>query len=96
VPTGPSDRAELRGLCARTVGFHNAFLSGYRSFLLAELADGMPARELAIVRLREIVYPDPVVRAAAVRLVGAGPIGAVARDIVRLIDQAAATKPESA
>src|SRR3954454_15062976 len=37
VPESPTERAQLRELCRRTLPFENHYLSIYRDFLLAEL-----------------------------------------------------------
>jgi len=37
IPSDPADRAFLRQLCVRTLGFENAFLAAYKTYLLGEL-----------------------------------------------------------
>lgn len=79
IPEPAADRATLRTLCERACGFFDHFLGVYRTFLLAETADGMPARGLAVRRLGEL-FADDEVRATLTRLAAGGePLATEAR-----------------
>jgi hypothetical protein len=54
IPDDPLERAPLRAICERTLGFENAFITQYREFLVTELhgADGDAARQALWVLTR--------------------------------------------
>ena len=65
VPRSNSDRQILREMCSRALTFENHFLTIYRDYQLAELAEANPERQqLATQHLHEIVFPDDEVLAA--------------------------------
>jgi predicted nucleotidyltransferase len=69
VPEGPSERAQLYGLCEHALGFENHFLMRYQDFLLADLQQPDAAIQLhAARRLGQLVYRDPLVASALQRL----------------------------
>lgn len=62
-------RRTLRDLCDQALNFENHFLTIYRKYQLAELASADPERQnLAIQRLREIVFPDDEVASALAKV----------------------------
>jgi hypothetical protein len=65
IPDAPSERAQLRAICERTLGFENAFLAQYREYLLAELhgADDAGQRQ-ALWVLSRLPLTDMAMRQA--------------------------------
>lgn len=71
IPEDDSDRRILRELCDRALAFQNHFLMIYRGYQLAELAtDDAERQQLAVQRLREIVFADAEVASALKRVTG--------------------------
>jgi predicted nucleotidyltransferase len=71
VPRGAGDRAHLRELCQRALGFENLFFSLYRAYLVQELDSAARDDQLrAIERLGAIIYHTPDVVDALKQLVG--------------------------
>lgn len=59
IPTAPNDRARLREICVRTLGFENHFLTRYRRYALGELQGDDPlGRQQAIDALNRIPLAD--------------------------------------
>jgi len=76
IPADPEERARLRAICARTLGFENHFLTVYRSYALSELrADDPTGRHLAIEMLQRVPLADAVVMEAVAEVEG-GMLGA--------------------
>jgi hypothetical protein len=48
IPDDPTERGQLRAICARTLGFENAFLVMYTRYLIAELRGTDAAAEAAL------------------------------------------------
>jgi predicted nucleotidyltransferase len=72
VPEAHDDRQLLRSLCAQTLAFERHFFACYRDHLLARLAAGDPALQLAAAeRLGETVYPGDAAISAALELLTA-------------------------
>ncbi|HEX5439821.1 MAG TPA: hypothetical protein VFW76_02980 [Ktedonobacterales bacterium] len=65
IPADPEERARLRAICARTLGFENHFLMVYRDYALAELRGEDPAgRQMARETLQRVPLADAVVMEA--------------------------------
>lgn len=65
LPAAEVDRQKLHSLCGRALDFQNHFLALYRQYQLAELASGdVDRQQLAVHRLRQIVFSDPEVTSA--------------------------------
>lgn len=66
IPVAPSDRDQLRGLCAQTPSLANRFLLTLKPYLLAELQHADQERQGAALHILErVIYPadDDVIRA---------------------------------
>lgn len=61
IPTNPDDRARLRAICARALGFENHFLTLYRGYALFELRGKDTAgRQMAIKTLCRVPLADAI------------------------------------
>lgn len=59
IPAHEEDRAMLRAICTRALGFENHFLTLYRRYVLAELRGDDPAgRQMAVEALRRTPLAD--------------------------------------
>ncbi|HEX4203871.1 MAG TPA: hypothetical protein VHZ51_06675 [Ktedonobacteraceae bacterium] len=69
IPTDPAERARLRAICQRTLGFENHFLRIYKQFLLQELnsADEQGRRQALAVK-KYVTYQDADIAAAIAAL----------------------------
>lgn len=64
IPDAPAERARLRALCARTLGFERHFMDVYRRFLLAELRGGGDGARMALDVLERLPWRDDEIAAA--------------------------------
>ncbi len=65
IPAAQEERAQLRAICARTLGFENHFLALYRHYALSELhGDDSLGSQLAIVAQQRIPLADADVMTA--------------------------------
>lgn len=71
VPDAPAERAQLRAICACTLGFERHFLDVYRRFLLAELRGGAEGAHTALEVLDRLPWHDDEIAAARAALSGA-------------------------
>lgn len=65
IPAAPEDRARLRALCTRALGFENHFLALYLDYALAELrSDDLLGRQMAVQMLERIPLADSLLMTA--------------------------------
>lgn len=65
IPADPEERARLRAICTRTLGFENHFLTVYCDYALAELhGDNPTGRQMAIEMLRRVPLVDAMLMEA--------------------------------
>lgn len=90
IPNDSEERAALRAICERTLGFEQSFVAVYREYLLAELhGDDMEGVRFAAEVLRRAPLRDDAVIAALEALTrrDSGAAGAEARKALALLSE---------